>query len=74
MTNDNCRKFNEIKTQNVQINSDFNVKFDEIKREIKKRNNNLNKQCDIVIKKLDESLIQIENQKVVCLLYTSRCV
>ena len=31
----------EITTQNVQIKSDFNEKFDEIKREIKKRNNNL---------------------------------
>ena len=43
-----------------RIKSDFNEKFDEIKREMKKRNNNLNKQCDIVIKKLDGKLIQIE--------------
>ena len=55
---------NEITTQNVQIKSDFHEKFDEIKREIKKRNNNLNKRCDIVIKKLDDKLIQIENQMV----------
>ena len=42
----------------------FDVKLDEIKNEIKNRNENLNKQCDIVISKLDEQLIQIENQKV----------
>ena len=56
---------NEIKTQNIQIKSDFNEKFDKIQREIKNSNHNLIKQCDKVIKKLGESLMQIENQKVV---------
>ena len=51
------RDSDEIKTQNVQIKSDFNVKLEELKTEIKRRNDNLDKQYDKVIKKLDEKLI-----------------
>ena len=57
----------EIKGINNKFDEKFtnlNDKFDEIKNEIKRRNVNLVKQCDKVIKKLDEKLIQIESQKV----------
>ena len=42
----------------------FDIKFNELKNEIKNGNDNLIKQCDKLIKKLDENLIQLENQKV----------
>ena len=54
-------KFDEQKNE---IRNSLDIKFNEIKDEIKNRNTNLIRQCDIVISKLDEQLIQIENQKV----------
>ena len=55
------KQFNEQKNE---IKNSFEVNCDELKNEIKNRNTNLIKQCDIVISKLDDQLIQIENQKV----------
>ena len=55
------KKFNEQKNE---IRNSFDIKFDELKTEIKKCNDNFDKQCDEVIKRLDERLIQIKNQKV----------
>ena len=55
---------NKFDEQRNEIRNSFDIKCNELKNEIKIRNDNLIRQCDKVIKKLDESLIQIENQKV----------
>ena len=41
----------------------FDITFNELRNEIKNGNDNHIKQCDKVIKKLDENLIQLENRR-----------
>ena len=55
---------NKFDEKFTNLNDKFDKQFNELKNEIKISNDNLIKQCDKVIKKLDENLLQLENQKV----------